>query len=217
MATIVIEGTDGCGKHTQSQMLTQALNNQNKPTFMQSFPNYGSQGAKAVEAMLSGKLGENVNSLDPYQSSIFFSVDRLYTFKTVLEEKLNQGTNLVLDRYVESNLLYQATKIEDETEREKFVNWLYDFEYGTLKLPKPDLIIFLNLPLQFSLKLIQERGRTKDIYEKDENFLMNVYERGLKLAKDKGFVILDCIDFNGNLKTKETIHQEIMQLVNPLL
>ena len=100
MATIVIEGTDGCGKHTQSQMLTQALNNQNKPTFMQSFPNYGSQGAKAVEAMLSGQLGENVNSLDPYQSSIFFSVDRFYTFKTVLEEKLNQGTNLVLDRYV---------------------------------------------------------------------------------------------------------------------
>lgn len=217
MSIVVIEGTDGCGKETQSRLLVERLGKQNIKAFRQSFPNYGSAGAKPVETLLSGNLGTNVDALDEYQTSVLFAVDRLFTYKTVLKEHLDKGEVLVLDRYVESNLLYQATRILDSTKFEEYVNWLLNFEYSTLKLPKPDLVIYLNMPPNISKHLIQSRGKKNDlktdIYENDDIYMQNVYERGLKIAQKFDFTIIDCVDKNGKLKTIQDINNEICSKV----
>ncbi len=217
MSIVVIEGTDGCGKETQSRLLVERLGKQNIKAFRQSFPNYGSAGAKPVETLLSGNLGTNVDALDEYQTSVLFAVDRLFTYKTVLKEHLDKGDVLVLDRYVESNLLYQATRILDSTKFEEYVNWLLNFEYSTLKLPKPDLVIYLNMPPNISKHLIQSRGKKNDlktdIYENDDIYMQNVYERGLKIAQKFDFTIIDCVDKNGKLKTIQDINNEICSKV----
>ena len=217
MSIVVIEGTDGCGKETQSRLLVERLGKQNIKAFRQSFPNYGSAGAKPVETLLSGNLGTNVDALDEYQTSVLFAVDRLFTYKTVLKEHLDKGEVLVLDRYVESNLLYQATRILDLNKFEEYVNWLINFEYSTLKLPKPDLVIYLNMPPNISKQLIQSRGKKNDlktdIYENDDIYMQNVYERGLKIAQKFDFTIIDCVDKNGKLKTIQDINNEICSKV----
>lgn len=221
MAIIVIEGTDGCGKETQSKLLVESLNKRGINAYRQSFPNYGSDGAKPVEALLSGKFGNDVDSLDAYQSSVFFAVDRLYTYKSEMSKHIKNGEIIVLDRYVESNLLYQATKIEDKKQHDDFVKWLLDFEYSILKLPRPDMVIYLNMPPKISLNLVHTRQKKNDladdIYEKDENYMKNVYERGLKIAQSQGFNIIDCVDEMGNLRSIEDIHKEILNNVNKIM
>lgn len=218
---IVIEGTDGCGKETQSKLLESALNKQGLKTFRQSFPNYGTAGAKPVECLLSGELGKSFNTLDAYQSSVLFAVDRLFTFKSILEQKLSNGEIIIFDRYVESNLLYQATRMNNRQDYEKYVKWLLDLEYDKLKLPKPSLIIYLNMPPKQSLELVHNRelksGLKDDIYEKDVEYMNRVYNLGLQIAKEQKFEIIDCLNEFGKLKDINTIHNEILQKVNEKL
>ncbi len=217
MSIVVIEGTDGSGKATQSKLLTQRLNEKNIKAFRQSFPNYGTAGARPVETLLSGELGANVEALDEYQSSVLFAVDRLWTYKSVLSKHINNGELIILDRYVESNLLYQATRIKEQNKYKEYVDWLLNFEYNILKLPKPDIIIYLNMPPNISKRLIDSRGNKNglndDIYEKNNEYMMNVYQRGLKIAKAQNFDIIDCVDREMALKSIESINDEIFNKV----
>ena len=221
MAIIVIEGTDGCGKETQTKLLVEELNKKGIKAYRQSFPNYGSAGAKPVEALLSGELGSDVNSVDAYQSSTFFAVDRLFTYKSDMSMHLKNGENLILDRYVESNLLYQTTKIEDEKESGKFISWLLDFEYNILKLPRPDKIIYLNVPPKISMNLVKHREKknnlSDDIYENNEKYMYTVYNKGLNIAKMQNFDIINCVDDGGNMRSIEEIHKEILSKVYVVL
>jgi len=220
---IVIEGTDGCGKETQSKRLVQFLKNKNINVVKQDFPNYESASCAPVKMLLNGELGDTANSLDAYQSSILFAVDRLCTFKKELKnfDKSNDAV-LILDRYVESNLLYQACKIDDNTARAQFTNWLFDLEYGKLKLPKPDLVIYLNVPPQVSTQLVKSRGankngQEKDIYESDDDYMQKVYLRGLDMAKLQNWAIIDCLNESGQLKSIDEIATLIFEKVAPII
>lgn len=211
---IVIEGTDGSGKQTQTELLLKHFEEIGKEVKKQSFPNYESESAVLVKKYLNGDFG-GLNSLTPKQSSVFFSVDRLCTMLEY-KEYLSKGGILLLDRYVSSNILHQASKIEDENDRKNFITWLENFEYEDLKLPRPDLTIFLDMRPDLSLKLRTDRGllkagTKKDIHESNAEYMQKCYELGIKIAKEKSWQIIQCYD-GDRIKSIEEIHAEIVAL-----
>jgi len=212
---IVIEGTDGSGKQTQTQMLFNYLKNIGKNVKTQSFPNYDSESSFFVKKYLRGELG-GLNALTPKQCSSFYAIDRMLTMNNY-KEFLEKDGILLLDRYVTSNMLHQASKIDDELEREKFLNWLETFEYEDLNLPKPDITFFLDLKPEISKRLREERGALKvggekDIHEADSVYMKNCYERGMKIAKDKNWQVIKCYE-NDNILTIEEIHNKIKEVL----
>lgn len=212
---IVIEGTDGSGKQTQTELLFDYLKKHGKNVKRQSFPNYESDSSVLVKKYLNGDFG-GLNSLTPMQSSVFFSVDRLCTMLNYKEFLQNNGV-LLLDRYVSSNILHQASKIENENERKNFITWLENFEYTDLKLPKPDKTFFLDMRPDLSKKLREARGELKagtkkDIHEANSEYMQKCYNLGLEIAKEKSWEIIKCYD-NDRIKTIEEIHNEIIKLL----
>lgn len=216
---IVIEGTDGSGKQTQTKLLVEYLKAQGFDVKTQSFPNYESDSSFFVKKYLNGDFG-GLNALSPFASSTFFALDRLITMESY-KSYLSNGGVLVLDRYVSSNILHQGGKILDKAERENFCKKLEDFEYKDLNLPKEDLTIFLDLDPKISDKLREERGilksgTKKDIHESDREYLHRCYEFGIIQAKNNNWEIIKCFDENGILSIND-IHQKIVQKVNSLL
>lgn len=217
MEIIVFEGTDGSGKQTQSTRLVNYLKQKGKKVVLQSFPNYESPSSALVKLYLNGDFGESVNCLDAYQTSTLFAVDRLYTMKKLMS-KLSDDTILILDRYVESNMIHQASKIDNEKEREDFLNWVYNFEFNVLKLPKPTKTIFLDMPFECSIKLKKERnlnksGTEKDIQELDENHLKKAYNSAKYVSKKYKWIEISCAE-NNEIKSIEQIGREILKKLN---
>lgn len=219
---ISIEGTDGSGKRVQQQLLIKALKERTSKVLDISFPNYDSDSSAPVKMYLSGEFGDNANCLDAYQASSLYAIDRLCTYVKTIKPHYENGEIIVFDRYVQSNFIHHCSKIKDENEKLKFLKWEEDFEYETLKLPKPDLIFFMEMPVEKSLELARAReglknGKQKDILEDDTNYMTNSYNTGLWLAKKYNWNLVHCIDENGNLKTINKIHEEIMEKVNEFL
>ena len=215
---IVIEGTDGSGKQVQSKLLCERLKFDGKTAVLQSFPNYESPSSGPVKMYLNGELSERAEEIDAYQSSVLFAVDRFCTMKKWREVYENGGI-IVLDRYVQSNMIHQACKISNLEEREKFLNWLDKFEFGLLKLPKPDKIFFLDVPPKVSQALretraINKNGEAKDIHEQDAKYLENAYNAGKWVSEKYGWGRIDCVDENGKLKSIENIHNLIYNSLN---
>lgn len=212
---IVIEGTDGSGKQTQTALLKQYFESQGYSVLSQSFPNYSSPSCGPVKMYLGGQLCEDANGLDAYQSSILFAADRLCTMKQL--ERLDADIWL-FDRYVESNMIHQGGKVKSIAELDNYINWLENLEYNTLGLPRPDMVLFLNMPPEKSIELAQARttqksGNAKDIHEKDTKHLVNAYCAGIYIAKMKNWTIIDCATKDGRIKTIEEVHQEIANTV----
>ena len=217
---IVIEGADGSGKQLQSQLLFKALEEKGEKVKLQSFPNYQSASSAPVKMYLGGELSATANEIDAYQSSVLFAVDRLCTMKQ-LENFINDGGTLILDRYVQSNMFHQACKIIDEKECDKFLDWINNFEFGLLKLPKPDVVFFLDVPPQVSKKLREERninknGQKTDIHETDQEHLIKAYNTGIKVSEKFRWQKIHCVDNNNNIETPNTIHKKIMEIVNKI-
>lgn len=213
---IIIEGTDGAGKYTQQQLLANALSEAGLEIYTQSFPNYDSPSSAPVKMYLAGEFGNKADCLTARQASALYAVDRLCTYKKDLEPQINAGKLLVLDRYTVSNLIHQCSKIDGWENKQKFIEWEEDFEYGTLELPRPDLIFFIEMPVEKSLELAHARadyknGEKKDILEEDSAYMKKSYDNGLMLAKELGWTLIHCVDENGTLKTIEEIHSEIME------
>ena len=213
----IIEGTDGSGKKTQADLLFNYLINCGKKVIKQSFPNYESNSAWPVKMYLNGDLGKTANDLDAYQASTLFAVDRLCTWQK-LKEFYNDGGILIFDRYVQSNMIHQAGKINDLKERDDFLNWLDKFEFETLKLPRPDIIFFLDMPPALSIQLAHNRGelkngQKKDIHEEDENHLINAYNAGKYVANKYGWQTINCESFSGQIKSITEIHNEIIKYI----
>ena len=219
---LVIEGIDGAGKETQTRLLKEYLKSIGKKVITQSFPNYGTDGCKPVQMYLDGKLSKTADEINAYQSSVLFAVDRFCTMTQMLKN-IDNDSVVVFDRYVSSNMLHQGGKIHNEEDLEKFLNWLQNFEFNILAIPKPDKIFFLSVPPEISMKLIKQRQglksqTEKDIQESDENHLKNAYETGMKISKMFGWEIIDCVDKEKNeMRTKEDISKEIQQKVNEIL
>lgn len=219
---ISIEGTDGAGKHTQQQLLMKDLKEQGYSVLDQSFPHYDSDSSAPVKMYLAGEFGKDSNSLNAYQASVLYAVDRMCTYQKDLKEHYENGGILLFDRYVQSNFIHQCSKIDDMQEKLKFIKWEEELEYDTLGLPRPDLIFFIEMPVEKSIELARARadyknGQTKDIHEEDTEYLSKSYNNGLTLAKELGWNLIHCLDENGNLKTIESIHEEIMKIATEFL
>ena len=216
---IVIEGTDGSGKKTQADLLRKNLQEAGCSVVEQSFPNYDSPSSGPLKMYLGGDLCENANDLNAYQSSVLFSVDRLCTMQRLKGDNSDIG---VFDRYVQSNLIHQGSKLESEKELVYYIKWLHRLEYDMLKLPKPDRTIFLNMPPEKSIDLANARdgfksGLVADIHEKDSAYLIKSYETGMWLAKKLNWKVIDCVNKNGTVKTREEIQAELFEVVKDLL
>lgn len=216
---IVIEGTDGCGKKTQAKLLCEKLEQSGINCIVQSFPNYACPACEPVKMYLNGDFG-NINCFDAYQANSLYAVDRLCTM-ALLAPHIENGGSIVFDRYVESSMLHQAALIDDLKERDRFLNYVNDFEFGVLKLPKPDLVIFLDVPVSISKKLADSRGEyksgnKKDILEEDVSHLEKAYNSGKYVAEKFGWTQLNCINQNGNLKSIDEISNEIFEIVKKI-
>ena len=217
---IVIEGTDGCGKQTQTELLAENLRNAGRNVIIQSFPNYNSASSGPVKLYLDGKLCERATDFDAYKASVLFIVDRLCTI-TKLEKELDENDIVIFDRYVESNLIYHAPKIASAHERNKFIKWDLATEYEVLGLPKPTMVFFLNMPPEMSYQLAHARGELKtggaqDIHEKDAEYLTRCWHCGLQLANNQGWTVVDCA-IDGQIRTREDIADEIYGHVDSYL
>ena len=206
---INIDGTDGCGKKTQTEMLYNYLTNKGFKCKLISFPNYESVSSALVKMFLGGEF-EEFGGVDSYQASSFYAVDRLATMKRV---KVEDYDYIILDRYVASNMIHQSAKIQDAKKLDEFLNWVEDFEFGTLKLPRPDKILFLDMPVEISMELARARtelknGQTRDIFEEDSEHLKKAYNNAKYVASKFNWEIVSC--FDKNLKSIEEIHKEIL-------
>lgn len=213
---ISIEGTDGSGKHTQQQLLSEDLKTLGYTVFNQSFPNYDSGSSTPVKMFLDGQFGDESNGLDAYQASALYAVDRLCTYKKDIKPHYENGEIILFDRYVQSNFIHQCSRISDESEKNKYLAWIEDLEFGKFELPKPDLIFFIEMPIEKSLELARARenyktGENKDIFEENTEYMQTAYKNGVSLAKKYGWKFVHCVDKDGNLKHIEDIHKEIME------
>ena len=177
----VIEGVDGSGKATQTDLLYQALQKQDKPVRKVSFPNYDSPSSSLIKMYLNGEFGSDPQSVNAFATSVFFAVDRFASFRKDWQPFYENGGIVIADRYVTSNLVHQAGKIAEAAEKERYVHWLSDLEYNIFGLPRPDCVIFLDMPPAYSLRLRQQRntlkqGLTQDIHEADQQYLQQAYE-----------------------------------------
>lgn len=214
---IVIEGTDGCGKQTQAERLTKRLNDMGYVTRKVSFPNYSSPSAEPVKMYLGGEFGDNDMSLDSYQASVLFTVDRLCTYQKDLKDFYQDGGIIVFDRYVESNKLHQAGKLSNLEEINVYCDWLDNLEYDTLKLPRPNKVIFLDVPVEVSMRLAHERGdlkaqTKKDIHEQNPEHLLHAYNCGKYMVDKYGWDSITCNE-GDRMRTIEDISDEIFDIV----
>lgn len=218
----VIDGTDGSGKQTQFEKLKESLEKDKIDFKTISFPNYDSPSSSLVKMYLSGEFGENAKEISPYIASTFYAVDRYATFKKDLEEYYNNGGIILADRYTTANMVHQAGKIDDEIEREKFIDWLFDLEFNIYGLPKPSEVFFLNMPTEKAIELMKNRENKfshtteKDIHERDKHHLEDSYKSACWVAKKYGWYEVFCIKDN-KLRTINDIHEEIYKEVKRVL
>ena len=218
----VIDGTDGSGKQTQFEYLKNALDKANIDYRTVSFPNYDAPSSSLVKMYLSGEFGENAQDVSPYIASTFYAADRYATFKKDYEEYYKNGGIILADRYTTANMVHQAGKIKDPEEREKFLNWLFDFEFNLYNLPVPTKVFFLNMPTETARELMKNRENKfthdtkKDIHERDAKHLEDAYNAACDLATKYDWCEIKCVE-NGRLKTREEIHEEIFEEVKKVL
>lgn len=214
---IVVEGTDGSGKKTQTDKLYQRLIDLGYNVRKQSFPNYESMSAAPVKMYLNGDFGDKDNCLDSYQASVLYAVDRLCTYNIDLKTFYENGGIIIFDRYVQSNMLHQACKMTDRDKADEYLNWLDNLEFDTLKLPRPDKVFFLDMPIEYSSKLAESRGEyksntKKDIHEQDKDHLSRAYNMGLYVSEKYNWNKINCVE-NDSIKSIDEIHTEIYNAI----
>lgn len=219
---IVIEGTDCSGKETQSNILTKWLNENGKTTEKFCFPCYTSATGKIIAGPYLGKpdygegyFKEGATNVDPMVASLYYAADRKYNIQKILD-KLNNGINVVVDRYIDSNLAHQGSKIKDEKKREEMFKFLETLEYELLELPRADITIFLYMPNECAKILKQHRKEKPDQHEQDEEYLINSEKTYLSLAKRHGYITVDCAK-NNSPKTIDEIHKEIIEKIKNII
>ncbi len=214
---IVIEGSDGSGKATQTGLLYEYLKEQGKQVRMVSYPDYGSPSSALVKMYLGGEFGGDACEVNPYVTSAFYAVDRFASYLKDWKEFYQGGDDslVICDRYVTSNMLHQAAKLDSLEEKLAFLDWEYDFEYVKGGLPVPDCVFFLDVKPETSLALMKDRENKithqaqKDIHEADPEFLNRSYENSRILVEKYGWERIDCCDGQGRMKSVQEIHQMI--------
>ncbi len=212
---IVIEGTDGSGKSTQFRLLTDRLESEQVKFQKLVFPQYSEPSSALIRMYLGGEFGKSPSDVNAYAASAFYSVDRYASYRKVWGKWYEEGGLVVSDRYTTSNAVHQASK-EPEDKREDFLNWLYDFEYDKLGLPRPDLVIYLDVPTDFTEKMLRHResetNTHADIHEQDMQYLATCRRMGRAAAEHYGWTVIRCVR-DGAMRSVEDIHEEIYRHV----
>lgn len=208
---IVIEGLDGSGKNTQAKLLSDFLSAKSQNFEYLSFPNYSSPSSALVKMYLNSEFGSDPSDVNAYAAASFFAVDRFASFKKSWGKSYKNGKTFICDRYTTSNTFYQMSKLTKDL-WDEYLTWLYDYEYNKLGLPKPDRVIYLNMPVSVSQNLMKERyhgdENKKDLHESDIEFLKKCEEAANYVSKKDGWLTINCV-FNGKIKDKNQIHSEI--------
>ena len=213
---VVIEGVDGSGKQTQTQLIHDRLRDNFKIRRL-TFPDYNSDTSALVKMYLGGEFGNKPESVNAYASSSFYAVDRIGGYLKDWHEDYERGDFILCDRYTTSNAVHQAGKLSGK-ERDDYLDWLFDYEYRLLGLPKPDLVFFLDVPPEVSRELMKNRNNKitgeseKDIHESNADYITKSYENALYVAKKCGWNVIECVK-NGKLRSIEDINDEIYNLV----
>lgn len=207
---IAIEGCDSSGKHTQAKMLLERLKKEGKPCVLVSFPRYETFFGQLVAKYLSGEFG-SLKEVKPEFAALLYSLDR-YNAMPFLEQQLQEGKLVVCDRYIASNIAHQASKFE-AGQQEQFIEWLQAVES---RLPQPEATVFLDLPVETSIKLMQSRSREKDLHEVNKPYLEATRQVYLGLCKKPNWIRVDCASGAG-IKPREEIHKAVWKKLQEYL
>lgn len=221
----VIEGTDGSGKSTQAIMAADALRRDGVFVRSISFPRYGTKGATFVELYLNGGLGGKPEDTGAYAASTFFACDRYISYRTEWRDDYERRDGIILAcRYTTANAVHQLSKLP-RTEWDAFLDWLWDFEFEKLGIPKPDGVIYLDMPPELSVQLVAKRseqtGQKRDIHETDYEYLKSCRSAALYAASRYGWKVIpayelaDIADVSSHLipRTPEAVHADIMKAI----
>lgn len=218
---IVIEGSDGSGKATQTKLLFEYLKGQGKDVRMVSYPDYDSPSSSLVKMYLGSEFGHDPYGVNAYVTSAFFAVDRfasyLKNWKSFYES--SKDAVVICDRYVTSNMLHQTSKLPSLKEKEAFLDWEYDFEFVKGGLPIPDLVFFLDVLPDTAFRLMKDRENKitheseKDIHESNRDFLVKSYENSMLVGRKYGWRNIQCCDDKGNMESVDVIHGRIREEV----
>lgn len=212
---IIIEGLDGCGKSTQTALLKEFFE-QNKISYRAiKLPDYESPSSTLVRMYLNGDFGKNAVDVNAYAAGAFYAVDRYASFKLDWEKDYNTKDVILADRYATSNSIYQMEKI-DEKDWETYLEWSADFEYEKIGIPSPDAVIFLDMPVEISQKLMTARydgdeGK-KDVHESNVDFLHRCRRSALYAAKKQNWHVVPCSEGN-EPRTIDAIKNDIQEIV----
>ena len=216
---IVIEGTDGSGKSTQFRLLSEHLQKENIAFKHLVFPRYKEESSALIRMYLGGQFGNRPSDVGAYAASAFYAVDRYASYKMDWGQWYEAGGLVLSDRYTTSNAVHQASK-ETGKAREEYLKWLYEFEYDKLGLPRPDLTIYLDVPTDFTEKMLRGReaatNTQADIHEQDMAYLATCRQCGREAAAYYGWKVIQCVK-DGAMRTMEDIHNEIYTAVRQCL
>lgn len=211
MSLIVLEGLDGSGKSTQLPLLEAELRRRG-PVRTVSFPDYGSPSSALVKMYLGGEFGDKPGDVNAYAAGAFYAVDRYASFKMDWQADYQNGAAILAGRYSTSNLLYQMEKLPEDR-WDDYIAWVEDFEYVKLGLPRPDRVIFLDMPVEVSQKLLSKRyeGREdmKDLHERDARFLESCARCARFAAQRLGWRTVLCAE-GGEPLSVEEIHRRVV-------
>ena len=216
---IVFEGTDGSGKSTQFGLLTQRLEQEGQAFRRLRFPRYDQESSALIRMYLGGQFGSDPNAVNAYAASTFYAVDRYASYLQDWKQDYEAGALFLADRYTTSNAVHQGGKMAPE-DRAAYYDWLYELEYGKMGLPKPDLVILLDMPIELTRQLMRKResdtNTQADIHEQDLDYLAHCRESALEAAKHYGWTVVSGAK-NGQLRTIEDIHEEVYGIVEKLI
>mgnify|MGYP000708238636 CR=1 FL=1 len=216
---IVLEGIDGSGKSAQYRRLCARFDEAGMAYHHIVFPRYDQESSALIRMYLNGAFGTHPSDVNAYAASTFFAVDRYASYRTDWGEIYENGGLILSDRYTTSNAIHQGSKLP-EAELPAFFDWLYDLEYGKLGLPKPDLVLYLDMPTEITEKMMRSReaatGTHADIHEQDEAYLKSCREAAREIVKDCGWTVIHCAKGDAP-RTVEDIHNEVYKTVKSLL
>lgn len=216
---IVFEGTDGSGKSTQFALLAKRLEAEQIGFQRLRFPQYEEPSSALIRMYLGGAFGDDPEAVNAYAASTFYAVDRYASYQCVWKDYYQGGGLVVSDRYTTSNAVHQGSKVP-EGERADFFRWLYDLEYDRMGLPRPDLVVLLDMPVELSEQLMRKReqstGTHADIHERDEDYLKKCRDVALHAAKYYGWRTVSCAK-DGAIRGVEDIHEEVYAIVKSCL
>ena len=215
----VYEGTDGSGKATQTALLCQTLAERGIPFRRLEFPRYREESSALIRLYLAGAFGSKPEDVNAYAASTFYSVDRYASYRQDWGPFYENGGLVIADRYTTSNAVHQTPKLPQE-QREQFLDWLFDFEYRLLGLPRPSRVVYLDVPTELSEQMMRRREQqthtTADIHEQDEAYLRACRESAELIVRRCGWEKISCAQ-NSALRPAEEIHREVLQRLEGLL